>query len=164
MFRRIAVPLATSFAALALVACSEGPPTAGQPTTFDGVCTKANDGKRIAVEGYLRLPDTIHVITNRSGSTATEILVVRLWQDTGYSGTPIGVNFDFGTAANQMDELPRPSYTDEDLKVHLPDGHTAGYGQRVTISGTVYFPVSALTSDDVDFDCGLDNPLVELSG
>jgi hypothetical protein len=61
-----------------------------------------------------------------------------------------------------MDELPRPSYTDEDLKIHLPDGKTAGYGQKVKVSGTVYFPNGALKADDVDFDCGLSNPLVEV--
>src|SRR5579864_2257729 len=110
-----------ALAAVALVAGSEGPPSVGEPRTFDSVCDKANDGHRVAVEGYLRLPDTITVLTNRGGSSATEILVVRLFQSGTYAGTPIGVNFDTGSGANQMDELPRPSYTDADLKVHLPD-------------------------------------------
>ncbi len=163
MHSRIA-SLGISLAALALAACSEGPPTVGQARAFDSVCDKANDGQRIAVEGYLRLPDQITVYTNRNGSSATEILVVRLFQSGAFGGTPIGVDFDMGSGPYQMDELPRPSYTDEDLKVHLPDGRTAGYGQKVKVSGTVYFPNDALKADDVNFDCGLRNPLVELTG
>lgn len=152
-----------SAAALVLAACSEGPPTVGQPRTFDTVCDKSNDGKRVAVEGFLRLPETITVETNRRTGSATEIVVVRLFQSGAYAGTPIGVNFDFGRDPNTMEELPRPQYSDADLKVHLTDGRTATYGQRVKISGTVYFPNQVLKSDSVDFDCGLDNPLVEMT-
>ena len=54
-----------SLAAVALMACSEGPPTAGEPREFATVCDKANDGHRVAVEGYLRLPDQIRVLKNR---------------------------------------------------------------------------------------------------
>ena len=149
--------------ALAAAAACEGPPTVGQPTSFDSVCDKSTDGKRVAVEGYLRLPETITVVTNRRGGSATEILVVRLFQSGQYAGTPIGVNFDFGTDPNQMDELPRPQYNDSDLKVHLGNGQIASYGQRVKVSGTVYFPNEVLKNDNVDFTCGLTNPLVELS-
>src|SRR5262245_40033879 len=131
--------LCAALAALLVAAC-EGPPTVGQPQPFDNVCDKSDDGKRVAVEGYLRLPETITVLTSRRGGSSQEILVVRLFQSGQYSGTPIGVNFDFGADANQMDELPRPQYKDSDLKVHLANGQTASYGQRVKISGTVYFP------------------------
>jgi hypothetical protein len=163
MFARLAC-IGLGAAALVLAACSEGPPTVGQPRAFDNVCDKSNDGQRVAVEGFLRLPETISVIKNRRGTgSATEIVTVRLFQSGGYAGTPIGVNFDFGTNPNNMDELPQPAYSDSDLKVHLTDGRTATYGQRVKISGTVYFPNQVLKSDSVDFDCGLDNPLVEMT-
>ena len=162
MFTRLAC-IGLSAAALVLAACSEGPPSVGQPRTFDAVCDKGNDGKRVAVEGYLRLPETITVEKNRRTGSTTEIVVVRLFQSGAYAGTPIGVNFDFGTSPNNMDELPQPAYSDSDLKVHLTDGGTATYGQRVKISGTVYFPNQVLKSDSVDFDCGLDNPLVEMT-
>ncbi len=163
MYSRLAC-FGLALVAVALVGCSEGPPTVGEARAFDSVCDKANDGHRVAVEGFLRLPDQITVVTNRSGGSATEILAVRLFQSGAFTGTPIGIDLDIGSEANQMDELPRPSYTDEDLKVHLTDGRTAGYGQRVRVSGTVYFPNDALKADDVDFDCGLNNPLVELTG
>ncbi|MBV9328780.1 MAG: hypothetical protein JO352_34145 [Chloroflexi bacterium] len=84
---------------MALVACSEGPPTAGQPVDFSSVCDKANDGHRVAVDGYLRLPDQIEVFRSSSG-----------------------------------------------------------FGDKVKVSGTVYFPTSLA---DVEFSCALSNILVE---
>jgi hypothetical protein len=148
-----------SLAAIALVACNEGPPTPGEPRDFSSVCDKANDGHRVAVEGYLRLPDQIKVYRSSSGSSQQKIVVVRLWDSSKFQGTPIGVNIDFGTGPNMMDEIPGEYiFTDNDLKVHRADGETAGFGDRVKISGTVYFPTSLA---DVEFSCGLTNPLVE---
>jgi hypothetical protein len=162
MFSRLLCVGWCAIAVACLVTACEGPATVGQPTSFDSVCDKSDDGKRIAVQGYLRLPDTITVVTNRRGGSSTEILVVRLFQSGQYAGTPIGVNFDFGTNPNQMDALPQPQYNDSDLKVHLGNGQVASYGQRVKVSGTVYFPNEVLKNDAVDFTCGLSNPLVEL--
>jgi hypothetical protein len=148
-----------SLAAVALVACSEGPPTQGEPLDFSTVCDKANDGHRVSVEGYLRLPDQIKVLRSSSGSAHEKIVVVRLWDSTTFQGAPIGVNFDFGTGPNTMDEIPGEyTFTDSDLKVHRADGQTSGFGDRVKVSGTVYFPTSLA---DVEFTCGLTNPLVE---
>jgi hypothetical protein len=153
--------LALSLAAVAVVACSEGPPTPGEPRDFASVCDKANDGHRVAVEGYLRLPDQITVLKNsRSGTVEEKIVVVRMFQSSKFQGTPIGVNIDFGSGPNTMDEIPGEYiFTDDDLKVHRADGATAGYGDKVKISGTVYFPNSTIA--DVEFTCGLTNPLVE---
>jgi hypothetical protein len=148
-----------SLAAVALVACSEGPPTVGEPRDFASVCDKANDGHRVAVEGYLRLPDQIRVLKSRSGSVEQKIVVVRLFQSNKFQGTPIGVNIDFGDGPNMMAEIPGEYvFTDNDLKVHRADGETIGYGDKVKISGTVYFPTALA---DVEFSCGLNNPLVE---
>ncbi|MBV9582938.1 MAG: hypothetical protein JO057_30505 [Chloroflexi bacterium] len=148
-----------SLAAVVLVACSEGPPTQGQAVDFASVCDKANDGHRVAVEGYLRLPDQIEVFKSRSGSVDEEIVVVRLFQSKKFDGTPVGVNFDFGTGPNTMDQIPGEYvFSDSDLKVHRADGEIAGFGDPVKISGTVYFPTSL---SDVEFTCALSNPLVE---
>lgn len=46
--------------ALTCTACGpteKKPPTPGEVKAFASVCDKANDSKRIAVEGYLRLPE-----------------------------------------------------------------------------------------------------------
>jgi hypothetical protein len=146
-------------AAVALTACSAGPPTQGEPRDFNTVCDSTNDGHRVAVEGYLRLPDQIQVYKSSSGSVEEKIVVVRLFQSTSFQGTPIGVNIDFGTGPNTMADIPGEYiFTDDDLQVHRADGQTAGYGDRVKISGTVYFPT---TLADVEFTCGLSNPLIE---
>jgi len=148
-----------SLAAVALVACSEGPPSPGELHDFTSVCDKANDGHRVAVEGYLRLPDQITVYRNSSGGVDQKIVVVRMFESKKFEGTPIGVNLDFGTGPNTMDEIPGEYiFTDDDLKVHRADGQTAGYGDKVKVSGTVYFPTSLA---DVEFTCALTNPLVE---
>lgn len=129
-----------------LAACSEGPPTVGEHRDFGAVCEKANDGKRVSVEGYLRFPESF------TGSLSA---VLRLYQGADFTGTPIGVQTRIGTQANQM-ELPPKQYTDKDLKVHLSDGQVVGIGTKVKVSGKVYFPTVGQ-----DFTCSLENPLIE---
>ena len=131
---------------LVLSACAEGTPTAGEAREFASACDKANDGKRIAVVGYLRFPESY------SGDLS---MVLRLYSDDGFGGTPIGVETHIGTGANQVEAVP-DQYSDRDLKVHLAGGKTAVFGTRVRVSGKVYFPLV-----DQDFNCGLQNPLVE---
>jgi hypothetical protein len=160
-FRMAVRALALGLAVLGLAAC-EGAPTLGEPRDFANVCDKASDGHRVAVEGYMRLPETITVDKPaRGGGQGVEILVVRLFETPNFNGTPIGVDIDFGSEPNTMDEIPNGArgYTDADLKVHAANGQTVTYGQRVKVSGTVYFPVSGLSH--VEFSCGLSNPLIE---
>jgi hypothetical protein len=132
--------------AVALAACSYGPPTAGELKEFDSVCDKANDGKRIAVVGYLRFPDKF---------TGTQSAVLRLYKEADFKSTPIGVQTSIGSNANQM-ELPPSRYTDADLNVHLADGQMAGVHTKVKVSGKIYYPIIAQ-----DFTCSLENPLIE---
>lgn len=125
---------------------SQGPPTAGELKEFGAVCDKGNDGKRVAVEGYLRFPESF---------TGRQSAVLRLYQSADFTGTPIGVQMPIGGQANQM-EMPPKKYSEKDLKVRLADGEVVGAGTKVRVSGTVYFP-----SVTQDFTCGLENPLVE---
>ncbi len=142
----------TALTVLALMSAScgqkQGPPTTGEVKEFGAVCDKANDGKRVAVEGYLRFPESF------TGSFST---VLNLYRGADFAGTPIGVQIRIGQQANQM-ELPPKKYGEKDLKVRLADGQVVGAGTKVRVSGTVYFP-----SVDADFTCGLENPLVELA-
>jgi len=149
--------------AAALTACSDAPPVVGEKTDFAAVCNTANDGHRVAVAGYLRLPDTISLVRTGRGGTGTpvEIVVVRLFQTKTFQGTPIGVGVGFGSEPNHMEEIPSNGFRDEDLKVHAVDGQIAPFGTQVKVSGTVYFPVSGLSN--AEFTCGLSNPLVELA-
>jgi hypothetical protein len=133
--------------ALLFAACgSSGPPTVGEQKSFDTACDKANSGKRVAVEGYLRFPKEF---------TGTQSAVLRLYKAPDLAGTPIGVQTHIGSQANQM-ELPPSRYTDADLKVHTADGQIAVVGTKIKVSGGVYFPIVGQ-----DFVCGLENPLIE---
>jgi len=130
-------------------ACGGGstePPTAGETKEFASVCDKANEGKRVAVAGFLRFPDKF---------TGTSSVVLRLYAGGDYAGAPIGVQTKIGNQANQAELAPK-EFTDKDLKVHTSDGQVAGYGTRVKVSGKVYYPLVGQ-----DFKCALENPLIE---
>jgi hypothetical protein len=130
-------------------ACGGGtsePPTAGDTKDFASVCDKANEGKRVAVVGFLRFPEKF---------TGTSSVVLRLYAGGDYAGAPVGVQTRMGSQANQVELAPK-EFTDKDLKVHTSDGQVAGYGTRVKVSGKVYYPLVGQ-----DFKCALENPLIE---
>jgi hypothetical protein len=132
---------------LGLAACGgDEPATAGTETAFADVCNESNEGERVAVEGYLRLPDSF---------TGDFSVVLRLFETDSFEGTPIGVTARLGTEANQVENVPE-SYSDTDLKVHLSNGQVVGYGTKVKVSGKMYYPTV-----DQDFVCGLENLLIE---
>ena len=122
------------------------PPTAGETKEFASVCDKANEGKRVAVAGFLRFPEKF---------TGTSSVVLRLYAGGDYAGAPVGVQTRMGSQANQVELAPK-EFTDKDLKVHTSDGQVAGYGTRVKVSGKVYYPLVGQ-----DFKCALENPLIE---
>ena len=121
-------------------------PTAGETKDFASVCDKANDGKRVAVVGFLRFPDKF---------TGTSSVVLRLYGSGDYTGAQIGVQTRIGNQANQAELAPK-EFTDKDLKVHTADGQVVGYGTKVKVSGKVYYPLVGQ-----DFKCALENPLIE---
>ena len=136
---------------LFFAACGGGapePPGAGETKDFTSVCDKANEGKRVAVVGFLRFPEKF---------TGTSSVVLRLYASSDYGGAPIGVQTKIGNQANQAELAPK-EFTDKDLKVHTSDGQLAGYGTRVKVSGKVYYPLVGQ-----DFKCALENPLIESS-
>jgi len=133
-----------------LGACGEsGPPTRGTATAFDSVCDKANDGKRVMLEGYLEFP--------QSFGAKDEDVMLRLRPARDMYVNIVGIGATFGSAANKV-ELPPQQFKKSDLKVHLNDGQIAGYKDKVRVSGTLYLPSSMA---QVEFKCGLSNPLFE---
>lgn len=135
---------------LALAACSQpAAPTVGEVTAFGSVCEEANDGERVAVEGYLRLPDSF---------SGDQSVILWLYETDDFSGPFIGAQTRIGSEANEMEMVPT-EYGDEDLEVHLADGQTIGYRSRVKVSGDVYFPIVAQ-----EFECALENLLIEMAG
>lgn len=131
---------------LSLAACGEEAPTVGEAKAFAAVCEEANSGKRVAVEGYLRLPASF------SGDSS---VILHLYETAEFAGEMIGVQTRIGSEVNQMENVPS-TYGDEDLQVHLAEGQVAGFGTKVKVSGQVYFPIVEQV-----FACGLENPLVE---
>ena len=131
---------------LALAACSSPAPTAGEAKTFANACDKENEGKRVALEGYLRFPTSF---------TGNDSVVLRLFETPDFRGKPIGVQIDFGTKPNQVEPVAK-QFSDRDLTVHLANEQVAVYGAKVKVSGKVYYPLV-----DQEFDCALENPLVE---
>ena len=140
--------IAFSLVAIVLTACSKGPPTPGELKDFSTVCDKANNGKRVALEGYLRFP---------SSFKDSNSVVLRLYQVEDFKSPPIGVTLQMGKQPNQVEQVPK-QFTDKDMKVHLADGQVIGIGTKVRVSGNVYFPIV-----DQEFACALENPLVELA-
>jgi hypothetical protein len=138
--------IAFSLLACLLAACSQPAPTIGEAKDFAVVCDKANNGKRVAVEGYLRFPDSF---------TGDQSVVLRLYETDSFQSKPIGIQTEFGTQTNQVDKVT-DQFSDSDLHVHLANGQTAEFGQKVKVSGSVYFPLVGQ-----EFDCALENPLVE---
>jgi hypothetical protein len=141
--------LAVLLLAMTLGACSSSSaPTEGEAKDFATACDKTNDGKRIALQGYLHFPDSF---------TGNQSVVLRMYESNDYSGKPIGVQIEFGTQPNQLQTVP-DQFTENDLKVHLASGQVAQFGTKVKVSGKVYYPLVGQ-----DFDCSLENPLVELA-
>jgi hypothetical protein len=139
--------LVISLLLVGLAACGgDEPATTGTETAFADVCNESNEGERVAVTGYLRLPDSF---------TGDVSAVLRLFETDNFAGTPIGATAKLGTEPNQMEQVPA-SYTDDDLKVHLSNGQVAAYGTKVKVSGRMYYPLV-----DQDFVCGLENLLIE---
>ncbi len=137
---------AVSLLPLLALGCNEGPPTPAPEQPFAAICNEANEGRRVAVRGYLRLPDS-----NRDDYS----IMLRMYETPSFSGAPIGINMRFGDKPHHLTMVPT-SYTDNDLRVHLADGSTAGFGAPVKVSGEVYVPLVGQ-----DFACGLSDLYVE---
>lgn len=144
----IRIKFVICFVAMLLGACSSPPPTMGEAKDFPNGCDKVNDGKRVAVVGYL------HFTASFDGNQS---VMLRMYQGSDFAGNPIGVDTEFGSKANQVEPV-KDQYADTDLKVYLADGKQAGLGTKVKVSGKVYYPLVGQ-----EFACGLENPLVELA-
>ncbi len=142
--------ISVTLLAILLAACGgkPAPLTEGTPVDFASACDKSNDGKRIALVGYLRFPDSF---------TGDQSVVLRMYDTNDFSSMPIGVQTEFGTQPNQVQTVS-DQYTDSDLKVYLAQGQTAQYGTRVKVSGKVYYPIVSQ-----EFACSLEDPLIELA-
>ena len=129
-----------------ITACTPRRSYPGVLQDFPSACEKYNESHQIAVEGYLRLPDTL---------TSTTSVELRLYRDLRFQGRPIGVPMLFGDSPNEAHKIVT-SFRDEDLKVHLADGAVVPFRTRVRVSGRMHIPVGP-----TNFSCELEDPYVE---
>jgi len=140
---------ATALLTVHIAGCDSGPPTAGTKVTFATVCDKANEDRRVALDGYLDFPSQF------KGKDVT--IMMRLRAAPFATENVIGASVKLGTGPNHVEKPPR-SFTSKDLKVTTNDGKTVGYADRVRVSGRMYYP---LPTANVEFKCGLDKTLIE---
>jgi hypothetical protein len=137
--------LALAVVSFMLAGCGDGPATPAETIAFSEVCDRANDGNRVAVDGYVIFPNSF---------TESTSVVLWMYEDENLDGTPIGVQVNFGAEPNQVEEVA-DQYTDEDLRLHLANGDVVGYRTKVNVSGKVYFPMV-----EQEFTCSLASPYI----
>src|SRR5687767_13535532 len=117
---RIAKRAAASLVVALVSGCDSGPPTVGTPVTFATVCDKANQDKRVALEGYLDFP---------SQFKAKDVTIMMRLRPTPFAKDErvVGASVKLGTGPNYV-ALPPRSYTVKDLKMTTNDGKTLGAG------------------------------------
>lgn len=147
----VAMCIASALLVMQLAGCGEeGPATVGELVTFDTVCDKANESKRVALEGYLDFP-------NEFKSKDLSIMM-RLRAAPGAKDRVVGASVRLGTSPNNV-AVPPKTFSVKDLKLTMNDGKTAGYADKIKVSGKMYYPIVAQD----DFKCGLTNTLIESS-
>jgi hypothetical protein len=140
--------IALTLIVVSLAACGGAASAPAVPKDFTTVCDKANNGKPVVIEGYLIFPESF------TGDTS---VVLQLYGSSDFSGSPVGVQTEFGTQPNQVEPVAA-QFNDTDLKVHLANGQVSQLGDKVKVTGTVYFPTVSQ-----EFACSLENPKVELA-
>ncbi len=114
--------------ALLIAGCASAP-TPGTLHTHETACTEANNGQRVAVEGYPQL----------SGMTLVDDdFSVDLYEQPQQGGEKISVYFTVGTGANQAENLPE-DYSDADLKIHTSDNQVVSVDKPIRVHGELYW-------------------------
>jgi hypothetical protein len=116
-----------------LIAGCASAPQPGTLLTHETACAEANNGQRVAIEGYPQLSSMTLVDDDFS---------VDLFEQPGGSGEKISVYFTVGTGANQAENLPE-DYTDADLKIHTSDNQVVSVDRHIRVHGTLFWSESS---------------------
>lgn len=113
-------------AALAVGGCGGGaqPPAA---LTLATACDAGNEGRHVAVDGYLRFPDRLRI--SRTAQIA-------MFSAPGGDGDRQRVEFTIGDGPNQL-ERPALQYTPTSLRVRAADGAEVTINDRVRVTAKV---------------------------
>jgi hypothetical protein len=91
------------------------------------VCVPANDGKIVTVIGYVAVGGFSLVGSDNE-------FPVRLVESMK-SEDAVRVLVKFGDGPNTIKPLPDGEFTNDDIELHLADGGTKGWGDRVKATG-----------------------------
>jgi hypothetical protein len=146
--------LLSGICALAVSAgCNSDTPTAqGVLVTFDTVCDTSNEGKRVALEGFLNFPSKFNA--------KAPSIVMRLQGAPTRTSKVIGASFSLNAGSNTI-IAPPDKYNENDLKAITHDGKSADYTTRVKVTGVVSYSNSL---DSLAFKCLITNTRLEIAG
>lgn len=112
---------------LALAACAPGP---GTPVELGALCLVANDGERVAVEGYIDAGSSIFC-SNIGGGPVTCGLDLK--EQPGDERTAT-VYIPEGGGGGEIESVPE-DFTRATLRIHADDGTLVGLNDRVRVTG-----------------------------
>ena len=135
---------------LTAAGAQSGPPTPGVPVKFEDACAKANEGKRLMVEGYVDFP--------LSFDTDDKAVVMRVRPRLASWEYTVGAAAAFGHGPNNV-EMPPLNFKNRDLRLHLADGRVVTYWNKVKVSGTMFYTTGQAPGA---YTCGLKNTMYQL--
>jgi hypothetical protein len=139
------------FLSVLITACAQsGSPAPGVPVKFEDACAKANEGKRLMVEGYVDFP--------LSFDTDDKAVVMRVRPRLASWELTVGATAAFGHGPNNV-EMPPVNYKNRDLRLHLANGQVVTYWNKVKVSGIMFYTTGLAPGA---YTCGLKNTMYEL--
>ncbi|MBN1618763.1 hypothetical protein JW887_05495 [Candidatus Dojkabacteria bacterium] len=117
----------------------------GQEVALSDVCSEDYDGKKVVLEGYVKLSDYVYC------DSACELALYSRPNERGENYVTALV--DIGDGSNQMDDLPSDFYID-DLVIRDNDGNEIGHNNYVKVTG--YFTYDNLSEDDPECSIAVD--------
>lgn len=91
------------------------------------VCVPANDGKTVTVIGYVSVGG--FSLVSSDGSFPIKLVESMKAEEN------VRVSVKMGDGPNTMKPVPQGDFTNDDVELHLADGSTKGWGDRVAATG-----------------------------
>lgn len=109
-----------------IASCSSKP---GEPMAFPTTCNDADDGKYVAITGYLTDGGSLYC-SNTGGRMDCNFTLM----EKPDGGAKILASIAQGSGANSVEDFGK-SYKRSDLKIHDNSGGMVNVGDKVTLSG-----------------------------
>ncbi len=136
-------PLALILTASVLAGCAGSAPGPATPKTFANYNEQANNGQRLSLEGYVRLP---------AATLVSDTMMLELHEQPDSDKPQISFSIPIGGGANQVEQPPK-DYQASDLKVRDKTGALIAPDQKVRISGKlIYSPSSSILYPPIELE------------